>query len=115
MIKKLSCVNLTSKAPKELAEFYKKIGAPVYVQDNDYDGWHLGNPENCGSVCIWDENKWGKSAEGYITMVFEVDDLQETYKEIVEKGINIEPPRTTDWGGKELVFSDPDGNKVMLL
>lgn len=115
MIKKLSCVNITSKDPKALAEFYKAIGAPVYVQNEDYDGWNLGNPENSSSICVWDENKWGKSASGYITMVFDTDDLQKTFEEIKGKGIDIEPPKTTDWGGEELVFSDPDGNKVVLL
>lgn len=114
MIKKLACVNVTSKDPKRLAEFYKAIGVPVFIQDDDYDGWNLGNPENSGSVCVWDE-KWGKANGGYITMVFKVDDLNKTYEEIKSKGFDINPPRTTDWGGQELVFDDPDGNKVMLL
>lgn len=52
MITKLACVNITSKNPKGLAEFYKAIGVPVFVQDNEYDGWNLGNPENSGSVCV---------------------------------------------------------------
>lgn len=115
MITKLSCVNITSKDPKGLADFYKTIGIPVFAQNDDYDGWNLGNPENSGSVCIWDENIWGKSTAGYITMVFDADDLQKTYEEILSKGIRIDPPRTTDWGGQELVFCDPDGNKVMIL
>lgn len=115
MIKKLSCVNISSKNPKALAEFYQKIGVPVYVEGDDFDGWHLGNPENGGSVCVWNEHNWGKSTAGYITMVFEVDDLQKTYEEIIKTGVAIEPPRTADWGGQELFFSDPDGNKIMLL
>ncbi len=52
MIKKLSCVNISSKDPKALAKFYLNIGVPVYVNDDDYDGWNLGNPENSGSVCV---------------------------------------------------------------
>jgi catechol 2,3-dioxygenase-like lactoylglutathione lyase family enzyme len=115
LIKKLMCVNISSLNPKNLAEFYRKIGAPVYVNGDVYDGWNIGTPENNVSVCVWDENKWGKSTAGYITIVFEVDDLQKTYEEIISKGINIDPPRTADWGGKELVFCDPDGNKILLL
>lgn len=115
MITKLACVNISSKDPKKLADFYKMIGFPVFVSDNNYDGWSLGNPENNGSVCVWDENTWGKSTAGYITMVFNADDLQKTYEEILSKGFKIEPPRTADWGGQELVFCDPDGNKVMIL
>ncbi len=114
MITKLQCVNITSKDTKGLAEFYRTIGAPVYVQNGDYDGWNLGL-ESEASVCIWDENTWGKSTAGFITIVFSVDDMQKTYEELIDKGLKIDPPRTADWGGQELVFSDPDGNRVMLL
>ena len=115
MITKLACVNITSKDPKKLADFYKMVGVPVFVPDDNYDGWNLGNPENNGSICVWNEDRWGKATAGYITMVFNADDLQKTYEEILSKGIKIDPPRTADWGGQELVFYDPDGNKVMIL
>lgn len=115
MINKLSCVNISSKDPKALAEFYRTIGVPVYVDNDCYDGWNLGNPENSGTVCVWDENNWGKANGGFITMVFDVDNLQKTYEEIKSKGIEIEPPRTADWGGQELLLTDPDGNKIMFL
>jgi len=115
VITKLHCVNITSKDPKALADFYRTIGAPVYVENEDYDGWSLGNPENGGSICIWNENNRGKSTAGYITIVLDADDLQKTYVDIKSKGVKIEPPRNTDWGGMELVFNDPDGNIVMLL
>ena len=59
MITKIHCVNITSKDPKALADFYRAIGAPVFVEDEDYDGWNLGNPENGGSICVWNENNWG--------------------------------------------------------
>lgn len=57
-----------SHIPKALAEFYQTIGVPVYVQGEDYHGWNLGNPENGGSVCVWDENQWGKASAGCITI-----------------------------------------------
>ncbi len=112
---KLSCVNITSKNPKALAEFYRTIEFPVFIQNDDYDGWNLGALENQGSICIWDENVWGKSTAGYITIVFNTDDLQATYEKIIGKGIDINPPRAADWGGQELVFNDPDGNIIMVL
>lgn len=115
MIQKFSCVNIASKDPKALADFYRTIGAPVFVEGEDYDGWNIGDPEKGGTVCVWNENNWGKSTAGYITIVLNTDDVQKTYEEIKLKGINIAPPRTADWGGQELVFHDPDGNIVMLL
>lgn len=115
MIQKFSCVNIASKDPKALADFYRTIGAPVFVEGDDYDGWNIGDPEKGGTVCVWNENNWGKSTAGYITIVLNTDDVQKTYEEIKMKGIKIDPPRTADWGGQELVFHDPDGNIVMLL
>jgi uncharacterized glyoxalase superfamily protein PhnB len=115
MVRKLMCVNITSKDSKRLADFYRAIGVPIYVNDEDYDGWFLGNSENEGCVTVWDENKWGPSCAGFITMVFEVDDLEETYEKIISQGIAINPPRTADWGGQELTLKDPDGNIIMFL
>ena len=115
MIKKFACVNITSKDPKGLAEFYRTIGVPVFVKDENYDGWHLGNQENESSICVWDENAWGKATGGFITIVFTADDLKKTYEEIKSKGINIDPPRRADWGGQKLELNDPDGNIVTIL
>ena len=109
------CVNIASKDPKALADFYKTIGAPVSVEGEDYDGWNIGDTEKGGTVCVWNEKNWGKSTAGYITVVFDTDDLHKTYEEIKSKGISIDSPRKADWGGEELVFSDPDGNIVMFL
>lgn len=114
MITKYECTNISSKNPKALAEFYRNIGAPVYVSDECYDGWRLGN-ENEAYICVWDENRWGKSSAGYVTSVYKVDDLQKTYEEITSRGIETEPPKTTAWGGQELILEDPDGNKIILL
>ncbi|MBE5947549.1 MAG: VOC family protein [Lachnospiraceae bacterium] len=115
MIKRFACVNLSTKDPEGLAKFYRTIGVPVFVKNDRYDGWYLGNPESETSVCVWDENRWGKSTEGFITLVFVVDDLEKTYDEIKSKNINIDKPIRTAWGGKELSLKDPDGNIIIFL
>lgn len=61
MIKKLLCVNISSKDPKALAVFYRTIGAPVYVNNDCYGGWNLGNPQNAGSVCVMGRKQVGQS------------------------------------------------------
>lgn len=66
-------------------------------------------------ACVWDENRWGKSTAGFVTIVLNTDDIQATYEAIISRGIKIDPPKTADWGGKELVFHDPDGNIVTVL
>ena len=115
MIQNFKCVNISSKDPEALAAFYQAIGAPVVIEDGCYDGWFIGDPAQGGTVCVWNENSWGKSTAGFVTVVLETDDVQKTYEEIRAKGIEIDPPQTADWGGQELVFKDPDGNIVMLL
>ena len=42
MIKNIKCVNISSKDPKALADFYQSIGAPVHIGDDNYDGWYIG-------------------------------------------------------------------------
>ena len=115
MITGFKCVNISSKDPESLADFYRSISAPVFVEDGNYDGWFLGEPDHGGTVCVWDETRWGKSTAGFVTVVFQTDDVQKTYEEITAKGIQVPPPRRADWGGQELIFNDPDGNVVMLL
>jgi len=115
MIKRFKCVSITSKDPKGLAEFYRTIGAPVFVPDENYDGWHLGDQEGGSYIRVFDENRWGRRTEGSITIVLIADDLEKTCEEIRAKGIAIDPPRRADWGGQELPLDDPDGNAVVIL
>jgi predicted enzyme related to lactoylglutathione lyase len=66
-------------------------------------------------IIIWDENRWGKASEGAVNFVFSCDDLDATYAEIKGKGVDLAPPINAIWGGKEILFNDPDGNKVLIL
>lgn len=114
MIKNFECINISSKNPKTLADFYKSVGIPVFSGNDTCDGCHVGN-EKESYTCLWDENRWGKAAGGFCTFVFKADGLQKTYDEIKAKGITIPPIKSTDWGGQELTFEDPDENKIILL
>ena len=95
---KIMCINISSKQPKNLA-----------------DGYNFGNAKNEMTICVWDENKWGKQKGEYITIVVHVDSLRLTYRDLTKKGINIEPIKKTDWGGEQLLLEDPDGNIIMFL
>lgn len=117
MITKFLGVNISSQDPERLARFYnEKLRVPILKKDEDsYDGVELGFFEGSPVIIIWDERKWGKSSEGIVNFVFRCDDLEKTYEELKAKGINIAPPITAVWGGKELPLTDPDENKVLLL
>jgi catechol 2,3-dioxygenase-like lactoylglutathione lyase family enzyme len=116
MIKKFKCINISSRNPKKLVEFYnEKLGVPILEFDENYDGVSLGFIKDAPVIVIWYENKWGKSSEGKVNFVFSCDNLDKTYVELKEKGVVLEPPTMAVWGGKELPFLDLDGNKILLL
>ena len=117
MITKFHGVNISSQDPEQLTRFYnEKLGIPILQKDEDsYDGVELGFLEGSPTIIIWDEKKWGKSSIGIVNFVFDCDDLEKTYQELKAKGVNIDPPITAVWGGKELPLTDLDGNKVLLL
>lgn len=114
---KVSGINLSSKDPKSLAEFYKKLGVDIYVDGNNYDGWNLGekDDENRISIWVWDENKWECSNNGFVTIVLSTDDIQAEYLKLKEILIDVKPPFKAGWGGMELKIEDPDGNKILIL
>ena len=116
MIIKFSGMNISSKDPKRLALFYRDVlGIKMLESDENYDGVTFGNNNNEPVFWIWDENKWGKSTTGIVTLVFDCDDHDNTYKELKEKDVNLDPPQTAVWGGKELYVKDPDGNIILIL
>ena len=100
------------KTPGRLLPIHRD---PVFVENNFYEGWNIGDPEKAGYICCWNENVWGKSAAGFVTIVLSADDLQKTYEEIKAEGLDIPPPVTAGWGGLELTFQNPDGSKALIL
>lgn len=112
---KLECINISSDDPKRLADFYSKLGINVFVKNENYDGFNFGNAENEAKICVWDKARWGTQKGDYITLVFNVEDLESTYNDLKSKGLDITPPIKTEWGGLKLMLNDPDGNEIMIL
>ena len=116
MITRFSGINISSKNPKRLVEFYKDIlKIPVLEDDPNYDGVTFGFIKDAPVFWIWDENKWGKSNEGPVLLVFDAENLEELHKYLVSMNVNTEKPSIASWGGKELKVVDPDGNKLLIL
>ena len=115
-------MNISSKNPGAMVRFYTEvIGIPALANkspeagDVNYDGTEIGFDLMQTRIFIWDENKWGKSNTGTVTFVFKCDDIDVTYQNIKEKCADIDHPITTQYGGRELILKDPDGNKVLIL
>ena len=85
-------------------------------ENPNYDGVTFGNDNDEPVFWIWDENKWGKSNEGLVCLVFECDDHDKTYEETKTK-------RCFPWilqkllygAGRNSMFKDPDGNTILIL
>ncbi|MGI5900493.1 MAG: VOC family protein [Christensenellales bacterium] len=75
----------------------------------------FGNNQNEPVFWIWDENKWGRSNEGAVCLVFDCDDHDKTYNELLEEGICLNQPKTAILGGKNLFVKDTDGNTILIL
>ncbi|MDL2276523.1 VOC family protein [Breznakia sp. OttesenSCG-928-G09] len=116
MIKKLQCINISTLDTKRLVMFYHEtLGLPIVFEGyGNYDGATLGFGKDVTTICIWDEAKWG-AYEGHPTFVFMSDGLDETYAELVAKGVSLAKPELMSWGGRELRLDDPDGNHIMIL
>ena len=116
MITNFRGMNISSKAPQRLVAFYRDtLGIPVLEDDENSDGVTFGYHPDEPVFWIWDENKWGKIGTGTVCFVFDCDDHEKTYQELKAKGVELDPPKTAVWGGKELYVTDPDGNTLLLL
>jgi catechol 2,3-dioxygenase-like lactoylglutathione lyase family enzyme len=45
-----------------------------------------------------------------------VDDIESAYQELRSKGVQFKSqPEEAQWGAREAVFTDPDGNELQLV
>ena len=101
-------VNLSSIQPNALATFYRKLGVTVQVISEYEDSQMLGDSQAC--ICIWDENRWGKSGVSCTEVVLQADDLWEVHRVADARGIPLEQS-----DGEILSGTDPDGNRVICV
>jgi len=114
MLKKFGGLIISSKEPEELAKFYnEKLGIPILSEYAD-DCVELGLSKNETVIWIANGNKYGKPYDGTLSFVFISDDLDKTYEELKQNGVHLEPPVIAEWGGKELVCKDLEGNVIIM-
>ena len=77
-----------------------EAGFPVFAHV-DRDGLSLFLTEHSGDCQV--------GGAAYIL----VDDLDDLYREIIERGVRVDdPPQETPWGTREMCVVDPDGNRL---
>lgn len=94
----------------------EKLGISIQFEGyGNSDGARLGFGKQEPGIIIWDENKWGSLNSGTVSFAFFCDSLDATYRELKAKGVELDPPFTAVWGGREINVKDPDGNNIILL
>jgi len=112
VIRRIWDVTLTVRDLARAVRFYRDIlGLQEKYEFRDYAGFDCGGVEI--GIKTW--GKLEKPREGEPCINFLVDDVEETCRKLSEKGVEIlEGPQDTPWGGRYIVISDPDGNRIQL-
>lgn len=124
MISGINGVLISSHNPRQLIEFYKKIGFELRAADHG-DGLHAEGDFGDVHFAIWDAGSkvrsfiWGnenQAPSSNITFSLHVPSLEETYNALVAKGVFFETsPTALPFGGVLAILKDPDGNRIIMM
>jgi catechol 2,3-dioxygenase-like lactoylglutathione lyase family enzyme len=110
MIKSVMDVAVVVSNANKSAEWYKdKLGLEV----RDREGhWVTVAPK--GSNVVLHLCETTPLEQGNTGIAFYVDDLDKTYRDMSDKGVEFSTkPKKTEWGSYAM-FKDPDGNEFWL-
>ncbi len=112
MIKRIWDITLTVKDLKKAVDFYGGIlGLQKKYEFKDYAGFDCGGVEL--GLKTWGELEKPRKGEPLVN--FLVDNLDDAYRILKGKAVKIiGEPKETTWGGRILLFEDPDGNMLQL-
>ena len=108
----IGCYILT-KNIEAMVTFYKS----VFRAGAEGEGVHfvMKLPDG-SSFVLWDNGEVADTINEKIVLVLGVDDVDDEYKMLAEMNVPvIEPPVNNPWGGRHMVFCDPDGNRIRFV
>jgi catechol 2,3-dioxygenase-like lactoylglutathione lyase family enzyme len=92
--------------------FYTTLGLKVIVRSDHYLRFECPDGDSTFSVELVDT----VPASEQVTVYFESDDLDGTYRRLRDKGIQFEQaPEDMPWLWRESRLRDPDGHKLCLF
>jgi catechol 2,3-dioxygenase-like lactoylglutathione lyase family enzyme len=105
-------ITLTVSDLQKAVRFYGDVlGLTRKYQFSDYAGFDCGGVEI--GVKTWGELDQARQGEPCIDLA--VDDVDEMYKDLLEKGVAfLKEPEEAQWGAKIALLKDPDGNVLQL-
>ncbi len=118
MIKNVDFVSIPVADQKRALAFYtEKLGFTVFTDQpfNDKQRWielKIGGAQT-RVVLFTPEGHEGRVG-GFQSMTFNCDDVEKTYRELREKGVEFAaPPRKEPWGTMAMMI-DSEGNQFVL-
>ena len=95
-----------------LSNFYKTLFEIDNKSDDDVIQFII--TEGTG-LTIYNDGVERKANYQNICLAFTVDDVDMEYKRLKALGVKItEPPTIRPWGAKNMIFADPEGNKIIF-
>jgi len=102
---------------KALAFYTQKLGFTI-LTDQPFDGkqrWiELQIPGAETRIVLFTPDGHENRIGGFMPMSFTVDNLEKTYRELVERGVEFTQPPTKEHWGHFALFKDVDGNLFCL-
>ncbi len=89
--------------------FYKELGLFPIVKSDHYARFIVPGNEATLSIHV------SEKVRSTTTIYFEVNDVDEVYNELIEKGFDFrESPADQRWQWREAYLEDPDGNQICI-
>lgn len=110
-IKSQTLIIATKDNDEAMSKFYREV---LGATTNEVGGHILGGFE----IYFDRHNKAAPiSLEPFRIMpTFNVDNVQKTYEDLLEKGVEfVKAPAPEEWGGWFATFKDPDGNYLQIF
>lgn len=112
MIKRINHITFFVSDLKKSVSFYEKIlGLKKTGEWSNYAVFDVGGMD----LALGPGGKKGRK-EGAPDIYMSVDDVDEAYKNLKEKGVKfVTEPKNQYWGGRTATFLDPDDNMFILV
>ena len=114
---KLSVVRVFVRDWERAVRFYTEtLGIPVAFRSDELGWCQLDTGEAKLALEREAPGADPSYAGRFVGASLAVDDIEKTYRDLVDRGVEFEgPPERMDWGGWLAHLHDPDGNVLTLL
>lgn len=93
-----------------LSAFYKKV---LNTTSDSDDPVHQAIQTDGALLTLYNDGAVSEHPNGNLYLAFTVADVDAEYERLCRLGVDIlEPPTTRPWGARNMLFSDPDGNRI---